>query len=76
MSQKKRVLEYLEKNNSLDPLEAWLDLGVYRLAAVIHLLKSDGNKINSNRKSVKNKYNESCSVAVYSLVKPEQASFF
>lgn len=70
MSQKERLLNYLENNPSIDPLESWQRLGIYRLAAVVHLLKKDGHDIVSDRKSVKNKFDEGCTVAVYSLRKP------
>ena len=34
--QEDRVLTHILDNGSIDPLESWLECGVYRLSAVIH----------------------------------------
>jgi hypothetical protein len=47
LSQKDMVYSYLVMNGSITPLEALNEMGVMRLAAVIHDLKKEGLKINS-----------------------------
>lgn len=66
-TQKSRVLNYLKKNKSIDPYTSWVELGIYRLAAVIHLLRKDNVSIKTERAAVKNKFNEECIVAKYQL---------
>lgn len=67
-TQDSRVLEWLLEGRELDPLEAWVQLGVYRLAAVVHRLRQDGYDIETGRKKVKNRYGEDCEVANYYVV--------
>ena len=69
-SQKQRLLAYL-KQHPINPLEAWQQLGIYRLAAVVHLLREDGHEIKTDLVEVKNKYNEVCKVAKYTLIESE-----
>lgn len=66
-TQKERVLEHLNHFGCIQPLEALSQLGIYRLAAVIHLLKQDGHAITSTRVSVTNRWGEECNVARYTL---------
>lgn len=68
MRQTSRVLHHLLTHETLDPMTAWNQLGVYRLAAVIHKLKNQGWEIRTVRKKVKNRYNEECSVANYKII--------
>lgn len=67
-TQDSRVLEWLLMGKELNPLEAWNQLGIYRLSAVIHRLRQDGYDIGTGRKKVKNKYDEDCEVANYYLI--------
>jgi hypothetical protein len=68
---KERLLEFLERYESIDPLQAWSEIGIYRLADVVFRLKKDGYSIVTNIKEVKNRYGEICRVASYSLVSDE-----
>ena len=68
MTQKQRLLNYLKQNRSIDPLESWQKLGIYRLAAVILLLRKDGVSIITETKAVQNQFGEACHVANYVLV--------
>jgi len=65
MNQEQRVLDYLEKHGSIDPLQAWLEVGVYRLSARIHRLRQQGYVITTTRKKVVNRWNESVKFAEY-----------
>ena len=66
-SQNKRLLAYLQAGQSIDPLEAWQELGIYRLSARIHDLRDEGQLISTARKETFNKFGESVTVAEYKL---------
>ena len=65
--QKRRVLEHLQEHGSLDPLESWAVLGVYRLAARIQELKDEGYEIQTARQTVTNRHGERVTFARYEL---------
>jgi len=66
MTQKERLLNRLELS-SIDPITAWSELGIYRLSAVVLLLRQDGYNIRTERTPVCNRYGETCNVANYTL---------
>jgi len=66
-TQTQRLIKYLAENESIDPLTSWIELGIYRLSAVIFDLRNDGYNIITERKEVTNKYGEKCLVANYKL---------
>lgn len=57
-----KVLEYLETHETLTPLEAWRELGIYGLAKPIWELRMKFYNIKTD-------YNPETGIAVYSLVK-------
>jgi len=67
VSQNDRLLEYLETGKSINPLESWNKLGIYRLAARVKDLKDRGYVIYSDKTEVKNRFGENCKVAEYRL---------
>lgn len=67
MAQTDRVLSHLKEKGSLQPLEAWRDLGIYRLSAVIYDLRQEGHKIETKRVEVVNRFGEAALIAEYSL---------
>lgn len=67
MNQTERMYEYLKHNGSIDPLQAWHQLGIYRLGARIFDLRESGVKIESGVKKVTNQFGENCHVALYTL---------
>ncbi len=67
MTQKERLFNWLIQYGEIDPLTAWQELGIYRLGARIHDLKRDGIRIETDKLKVKNRWNESCTVANYKL---------
>ena len=69
LTQQARLMEHLELHSQIDPLEAWTKLGIYRLAAVVHLLRQAVIKIKTERMEVSNRFNEVCNVANYVLEK-------
>lgn len=67
LSQTERLLKYLKKHKTIQPLEAWTELGIYRLSAQILNLRKEGFNIITNRIEVKNRRNETFNVAEYRL---------
>lgn len=67
MSQLARVLSHLKQKGTIQPLEAWRDLGIYRLGAVIYDLRQEGHKIDTKRVEVFNRFGERALIAEYSL---------
>jgi len=67
MNQQERLTEYLEKHGKIDPLKAWTQLGIYRLADTVFNLRKKGYDITTTNKKVKNKFKEVCVVAEYKL---------
>lgn len=51
MTQSEMVLTYIEQNGSIDPLRAFTDLGIMRLAARISDLKRSGHRIDTEMKT-------------------------
>jgi len=66
-TQNQRLLERLQVR-SVTPLEAWEQLGIYRLSSRVHELRSQGHAIESKMVEVLNQFNEPVRVAKYTLV--------
>lgn len=66
-NQEKRLLDYLKNNSKISPMDAWIELGIYRLSDVVFKLRKKGFVIDTNRKSVLNKFDEPCNFAEYVL---------
>jgi hypothetical protein len=64
-----RLLDYLTTNGKISPLEAWTNLGIYRLSAVIFKLREDGHTIKTHRKVVFDGYEKPRRFAEYTLKK-------
>ena len=67
MNQTKRLLNYLEQGESINPLKAWNELGIYRLASRICDLRKQGVNIKDTWLDVSNKYGEFVKVKQYYL---------
>jgi len=67
MNQKTRLLNYLEEGKSVNPLKAWNELGIYRLASRICDLRKEGIKVKDVWLDVSNKYGEFVKVKQYYL---------
>ena len=69
-TQNERLAEYLEQNESINPMQAWIELGIYRLSARCHDLRHKfGMNIKTSTVTVENQFGEDCHVAEYRLVK-------
>lgn len=66
MSQNERLLSHL-KIAPITPFDAWVTLGIYRLAARINDLKMQGYEIHSKMVTVVNRFGEKFRVAEYTL---------
>ena len=67
-NQETRLLHYLESNKKIGPMEAWTELGIYRLSDVVFKLRNKNYEIETERKSVLNRFDEPCSFAEYKLL--------
>ena len=67
VSQEQRLLNHLKSGNSINPLQAWSVLGIYRLGARIFDLRSQGYEIKSELIEVKSQFGDVAMVANYSL---------
>ena len=67
MTQCERLAKHLETKGSINPLQAWQALGIYRLGARVFDLKQDGMKIKTRKVNVDNRFGEKCRVAEYYL---------
>lgn len=66
-TQNQKILDYMVKFGGITQLEALGDLGVMRLASRISDLRRAGHDIKSETITVKNRFEEECHVAKYSL---------
>jgi hypothetical protein len=69
MTQTERLLDYLNANGTINPLESWQQLGIYRLSDAVLRLRKSGHKIRTDIVEVTNRYDEVCRVAKYVLEK-------
>lgn len=67
MGQCERVLQYIKDFGSINPAQAFLDLGCYRLGARIWDLRHQGHQISQRMVTEKNRYGEAVSYAEYRL---------
>ena len=67
MTQCERVIDYMRKYDSITPLEAMRDLGVYRLASRIHDLKRLGHVIRTEQTKVPTRYGTTTTISKYKL---------
>ena len=67
MTQNKRLLTYLEQGNKINPLKAWQELGIYRLASRICDLRKEGNEIKDEWLEVPNRFGEFVRLKQYYL---------
>lgn len=67
MSQRQRILNYLEEGNSLTRLNSWEQLGIIEAPARISELRAAGHKIKTEKVSVINRYGEKVQVAKWTI---------
>lgn len=69
MNQQQRLLDYLQRYESITPLEALTTLGIGRLAARVHELRGKGYSIESQNVTVPTR-NGKATVARYRFLAP------
>lgn len=69
-----RVLAYMQEHGSINPLNSWRDIGVYRLASRISDLKAKGYEIGKRNRRTVNKYGEVTHFSEYYLKEQEHAN--
>lgn len=67
-TQCEKIVEYMKEHGSITQIQAFVDIGCFRLASRISDLKKQGYAIRSEMVKVKNRYDEDVQVAKYSLV--------
>lgn len=71
VSQKKMVLDYIRDFGSITPVDAFRDLGITRLAAVVCKLRREGHDIHKEREHALNRYGRNVRYARYRFGKGE-----
>ena len=72
MSQKKMVLDYIAEFGSITPLDAFRDLGITRLSAIVFRLKGEGHDIDRAIEMGKSRFGNRTRYARYSFGKGEE----
>ena len=67
MTQKERILHYLQGGQALNRLVSWSRLGVLEAPARISELRAEGHPIKTKMKTVHNRYGEKVSIAEWSI---------
>lgn len=67
-AQNRKILQYMVEHGSINNIEAWFDLGVYRLASRIHDLRSLGIPIHTERITITSEKGVTKHYASYSIV--------
>lgn len=70
-AQSRKVLQYMMTHGSINPAEAFFDLGVYRLSGRIHDLRSVGIPIHTERVTLTSERGVTKHYASYSLIEGE-----
>ena len=72
MTQNERILDYIQKNGSITPMEAWTHLGITKLATRVSEMTKMGISFNKQMVSGKNRYGQPVSYMRYSLVQTNE----
>lgn len=58
MNQRERIINYLDEFGSITPMEAFIDLGITKLATRISEMRAEGLQFNQELQKAKNRYGE------------------
>lgn len=64
-TQAKLVLRFMQEHGAITSLEAFMNFGITRLAAVIHMMRKSGLDVVTEMITTKNRYGQTCHVARY-----------
>lgn len=68
MTQREAIVEYIKEFGSITPMQAFVDLGITKLATRISEMRKDGMTFKIETVRVKNRYGKPVSYAKYSFV--------
>lgn len=68
MTQTERVLDYIDKHGSINPMQALNDLGIMRLASRMSDLKREGHMVVREMVPAVNRYGEKVTYAKYTII--------
>jgi DNA-binding IclR family transcriptional regulator len=63
-----RLLKHLQSHGTITPMEAWSELGIYRLGARVFDLRKAGHNVETEIVPLQNQFGEPCKVARYTLI--------
>ena len=66
-NQRERILDYIREHGSITTMDAFMDLGIARLASRIHDLRSDGYNIHGEMVTGKNRWGQPVRYMEYTL---------
>lgn len=72
ITQKQRIIDYINKFGSITTLDAFMDLGITRLSARIAEMEQDGIVLNRAWESNKNRFGETVRYVRYSFPEKQQ----
>lgn len=72
LTQRDMVLDYIDEFGSITPMDAFRDLGITRLAAVVCRLRREGHDIHKEREHALNRYGQNVRYVRYSLGKGDK----
>ena len=58
MTQHERILDYIDRFGSITPMEAFMDLGIKKLATRIGEISRNGHKIEKHVEHAKNRFGQ------------------
>lgn len=74
-TQPSRLLSYLVLRRQINPLQGWIQLGIYRLSDTVAKLRKLGWSVETELTPVLNGFSEECMVALYRLdLSPDAAN--
>lgn len=69
MNQHEKIRAYMERNGSITPMDAFIDLGITKLSTRIGEMERNGEKITHEREKGKNRFGEKVFYMRYRLEK-------
>lgn len=67
MNQHEQIYDYIEKNGSISPMDAFTDLGITKLASRVSEMRDAGTDIIGEWESTKNRYGKTVRYMRYRL---------
>lgn len=71
MTQREKITNYIDKWGSITPMDAFMDLGITKLATQISLMIREGAKIKKTMTKAKNRWGEPVHFMTYSWLKED-----